>query len=221
MLSIRSIAIIALFFLSIPHAVWAAIPLRIHQESLFDITTIAEPTTQYFFYGQLDNFPHTYEFSIDEAIELSVSLENISTSTSDSRLSGLIVKEVPETGRVQEISRLQGSQTTWVPYFNHGVGGTLLKGPSFSQHIEPGTYRIEVHTPNNLEKYILLVGREEREDVGYFETLHRLATFASFNDQSRFSLIYTPTVYIPLLILILASGAFVYVRRRHRVPVDL
>lgn len=193
--------------------VYAYVPEHIEQVSLHDITNVDDVVLSQVFFGELTGMPHTYEFVLDETRSVVLSLRTPPTASSTNSVSGIIIK-VPRKGRVEEVARLIGHDASWSRGKDDLTHDTYLQGPSYSGELTPGTYRVEVHTPDNMEKYMLVIGTDERMTIGYFELLGRMLTIKDFYEVSRFTLVTSPYVYIPLVCLIFMSGGVWYAVRR-------
>jgi len=132
-------------------------------------------------------------------------------------ISGIIIKE-KNTGGVEEVSRLSASDATWDPIYEYFDGNSYLLGPSFESRVQAGVYRIEVNTPDNLEKYVLVIGRaDSTEKIGFFEKISRIADTKVFFGKSQVMIIESPLVYKSLIVLIFTLIIiFVIVRKLKR-----
>lgn len=193
----------------------AYFPLVVTQNTLHDIVTIQNPEESQTFYGQMLGFPHTYEIQTDTPLNLFVEISVPDIDSSTNNISGIIVQQVEGSGRVKEVARLYAKEATWGKYFEPVGGDTYRRGPQFEKEIPPGVYRIEVNTPNNIEKYVLTVGKKQNtKGVGYIEMIRRITSVKVFFGKSQFLIIESPFVYIPTTILFLGIGVFWFRRRR-------
>jgi hypothetical protein len=200
----------------VPISVQAFIPVIVEQRSLDDITTIEDFTLSQTFYGQLPGFPHTYRVVLREPSVLSFGIFAPSNETDTYAISSIIVKEEPEGGRVGEIARLSAKEAAWEEMFDRRTGDTYRRGLSFEKELEAGTYRIEVHTADNVEKYLLIIGTHDDMTLGYGELIRRLAGVKLFFGKSQFRIIESPYLYVPLLSVGLCVLGVVYMLRRRR-----
>ncbi len=208
---------IALFFcFTVPAA--AHVPVLVEQESIEDIDTIDDPELSQAFYGTLATFPHTFEIRAEEPFTLYTQILVPDIDSSKNNISGIIIKEPATGGRVEEVARLDEKNAAWTSQFEPFGGDTYRHGPEFEKELEPGIYRIEVHTPDNREKYVLVVGKREEITLGYFELIRRLAGVKLFFEKSQFRIIESPFVYIPLWgISIVALAIYILRIRKRRV----
>ena len=75
-------------------------------------------------------------------------------------------------------------------------------------------YHIEVHTPDNLEKYVLNFGKKEEMTINYFETITRLAAVKVFFGKSPLRVVESPLVYAPFMMVMGAGFYFFWYRKR-------
>jgi hypothetical protein len=205
----------AIFFLVPLGVLHAHVPNLVEQTSLIDINAIVDPTLSQAFYGTLDGFPHTYEIRSKEPFTLHVEVLIPDIESATENVTGIIIRETGQKGRVSEVTRMLAEDASWESFYEFWGGDTYRKGGTYEAEAEPGVYRIEVSTPENRAPYVLVVGkREEFDTLGYFETIGRLMEVKEFFGKSKFMVIVSPLVFIPLLILITCAGLFYWYRRR-------
>lgn len=192
----------------------AHVPVFVSQPTSNGIITIDDPIVSQSFYGALDNAPHTYAISSSEAFTLSLQILVPDIETSKNNISGIIVKLPESGGRVTEVARLSDRDASWESWYEPFGGDFYRKGATYSNELEPGNYRIEVHTPDNLEKYVLVVGSKEDMTIGYFEMIRRLIAVKVFFDKSPFRIIESLFVYGPLLVVSFGVVLWQLYRRR-------
>ncbi len=208
---------ISILFLYTPF-VHAYVPNIVTQTSLLDIDTISDPELSQGFYGEMTGFPHTFEITESKPFHLyvQVRMPDIDSSTND--VSGIIIKERAEGGRVIEVARLPAKDASWSTRYESVLGDVYREGSTYEMDVEAGTYRIEVHTINNLEKYILTIGRREEMTLGYFEFLGRLVDVKYFYEKSSLRVIESPYVYGPVIVIaVCIFSAWFYFRRRRSI----
>ena len=191
---------------------YAYVPEFTNQPTLHDTTLIATPHLSQVYFGELTGMPHTYEISVRESFTLSIELRTLQVASHVSDVSGIVIK-VPRKGRVEEVVRLSGGDVVWEEREDTLTGDTYLAGATFSKELDPGTYRIEVHTPNNVEKYMLAIGTTEEMTLGYFELIHRLLKIKDFYGTSRMLIILSPFLYWPLVGIIVVVISVWYGRQ--------
>ncbi len=192
----------------------AHVPLVVSPQTVADIIPIEDPELSQAFYGTLDNFPHTYEIRATEPFTLSTMILVPDIEESTNVISGIIIKEQKRGTRVLQVARLHARDAAWESDFEPFGGDSYRMGPSFETQLDAGVYRVEVHTPDNKEKYVLVVGSREEMTLGYFELLGRMIEVKHFFGKSSFMIVQSMFVYVPLL-GIAAIGLLVwYIRKR-------
>ncbi len=209
-----SVHVFYLTLFLIPVLADAHVPVIIVQDSLKDIETIPDPELSQAFYGELVGFPHTYEIRATEPFTLFTQILLPDIESSKNNVSGIIIKEKRAGGRVEEITRLRAKDATWETEYEPFGGDTYRKGTSFEAEMGPGVYRIEVNTPDNVEKYVLVVGKREEITIGYFELIGRIADVKVFFGKSKLRVIESPFVYVPLIIMGIGALVFYIWRRK-------
>ena len=194
-------------------AAHAYVPNLVQQNSLVDITTIADPELAQGFFGSLEGFPHTFEIHATKPFTLSLHLRTPNLPANTNRISSIIIKE-QKHGVVDEVARLEGKDASWAVRSDTLTGDAYREGSSFEKELDAGVYRVEVHTPDNTEKYILMVGKRNDMTIGYFTLLGRLMAIQRFNERSVFWVVRSPYVYIPLGVLGCLGYGIWYMRRR-------
>ncbi len=210
-----SIQFFLLALLLIPTMADAHVPSIIVQDSLKDIEMISDPELSQAFYGELVGFPHTYEIRATEPFTLFVEILQPDIDSSKNNISGIIIKEKKAGGRVEEITRLRAGEAMWETEYEPFGGDTYRKGKSFEAEMGAGVYRIEVNTPDNVEKYVLVVGTREEMTLGYFELVGRIVDVKMFFGKSKWRVVESPFVYVPLIIFGIGVLAF-YVWKRKK-----
>ena len=209
--------IVSIALLCIPFVSYAHVPLVVEQTSLHDIGAIADPELSQAFYGAMDGFPHTYEIRATEPFHLFAEVLVPDIATSKNTVSGIIIKETGQGGRVSEVARLHAKAATWESFYEPFGGDSYRRGSSYEADVQPGVYRIEVSTPDNDTKYVLVVGKREGSGgVGYFETLGRIAEVKAFFGKSPVRIIESMYVYVPIVIALVLLLAYWYLWRYRR-----
>jgi hypothetical protein len=190
---------------------YAHVPVIVEQDTVLDLVSITKPEVSKTFYGALTNFPHTYQIQADASFRLKAEILIPDIPEAKHNISGIIIREIEGSGRVEEIARLSAGEASWESFYEPFGGDTYLRGPSFDAEVGGGVYRIEVSTPDNVEKYVLSVGFLEENDLGYITLLQRIAAVKTFFNKSQFMVVQSPFVYVPLVLITLA-GLFAYRR---------
>lgn len=206
-----------LLLLCLPYTGFAYVPLVVERESVNSLHTIEDPTLEQYFYGTLNNFPHTYVITEDEAFTLHVEILVPEMEGSKNEVNGIVVKKEGRQGRVVEVARMLAKEASWEAFREPWGGDEYRRGEMYSATVEPGTYLIEVSTPNNDSPYTLVVGtRKERDAVSYFEMIERIRDVKSFYGQSSLMVIESPYVFGPIVtVIFLCGGVWYWYRRRY------
>jgi hypothetical protein len=166
--------------------------------------------------GELDGYPEMIEIKSEEEFLLRVALRSVPSSTLPN-FGGIVVRVLEPRG-VEEVARLKPSDASWTLERDPLSKLRYQEGPVFETTVASGTYRIEVSTPENFGRYLLLVGSESA-DQGYGATWRSVATLYEFYGVSKIGMIRTPLVYYPLGILLLLAGfGYTVYRTRDRLP---
>ncbi len=64
------------------------------------------------------------------------------------------------------LGQLRGDRADWTEFFDPFGGDNYLQGPEYESLVGPGRYRVAVSSPDNLGKYLLVVGRKESFPLG-------------------------------------------------------
>ena len=173
----------------------------------FTVGTITDIETPQTILGELSRFPHSWQFAVSEPVGVSARL--FVTESETEALSFILVKR--EQRGVSEVGRVTGSDSVWEPY-EDPYSRLDLRGSEFlTVTLEPGAYRLEVSSPDNVGAYQLKIGTDE--DLSYREQLqHIFITHRHFTGGIRGAFL-TWQVITPLVVLI-SLLIFFYWRRR-------
>ena len=109
------------------------------------------------FYGNLKGKSVYYQINSDKQFQLYL---NLLVPTSPGQGGEFISAEVTdESGKV--VMFLNGTNSTWTPYFEEFGGDYYLKGPEATLEVPAGTYNIKIFNSQNQGKYSLAVGKTE------------------------------------------------------------
>jgi hypothetical protein len=139
-----------------------------------------DPYIEKNYLGDLEGAPDLYELTTDVSLTLRLQLKQKSTSQ-PIPFSMLIVRQNDLDGGVLEVTRRNLGSSDWQKYGDIWLGMSLLESPILEQEIAPGTYKIEVSTPDNIGAYMMVVG-DEPVNSGLWTRLK-----AVFVTQSHFS----------------------------------
>lgn len=118
---------------------------------------VENPEISQAFYGQLNGNPAYYQIKSDQPFQLYV---NLLVPTSPGQGGELISAEVTDqTGKL--VMFLNGTNSTWTPYFEEFGGDYYLKGPEATLDVPAGTYTIRVFNSQNQGKYSIAIGKIE------------------------------------------------------------
>lgn len=169
-----------------------------------------------FITGELDGYPEMVELTTDTDTTIGVTLLAMPDDTNQ-ELSGMVVRVLQPRG-VQEVARLKPADATWAVFREPVSKLNFLAGPETEVAVASGTYRIEVSTPENFGKYVLVVGNGDARS-GYLATWRSVAALYEFMGVSKLVMIRTPLVYYPFGILLLLAGlSYTVYRTRERLP---
>lgn len=169
----------------------------------YEVATISgDPQMEQILLGELEGSPEMFEIVSETEFELTVEVRAVPTGTAGRPdFSGLIIRQKEKRG-VEEVARLKANDTTWDTVTDGTTGLRYQAGPFFSEKVPAGTYRIEVSTPENTGKYLLVIGNTPVR-LGYFATLGQIATTYQFYGLSTVRMFSSPYVHYPVGILVL------------------
>jgi len=194
----------------------AHVPVLVHPQHVDDYIVVEDTQLSQAFYGELQNFPHTYSFRIDTPTSFYAEILVPDIVDTKNIISAILIKE-ESAGYVSAVARLRAEDAEWISRFEFFGGDSYRHGPSFEDPLEAGEYRLEVHSNENIEKYVLVIGTEEAMPIGYFELIRRIAHVKEFFGKSQFMIIQSPFVYMPIvLILTILAVYLLYIRRRQK-----
>jgi len=215
MMLLKQFIFLLIFFFPLG-TLFAYVPIPNDPDNVSDVVDIQNPEEEKMFFGHMNSFPHTFEIDSKDSFNLYVEIRVPDIESSKNNISGIIVKENEGSGSVSEVARLPAKSVEWESLYEKSEGDHYRVGPQFGKELGAGVYRVEVSTPDNIEKYVLIIGKEKSsEAVGYFEKVRRIAELKAFFGKSQFSIIESRTVYAPLIfVTLLALPAVFFVRRR-------
>lgn len=118
---------------------------------------VENPEISQAFYGNLKGSPDYYQITSNKPFQLNL---NILVPASPGLGGSLPSVEVTDSsGGI--ILTLNGTNSTWTPYFEEFGGDYYLKGPEATKNVPAGEYIIKVFNENNQGKYSLAVGKIE------------------------------------------------------------
>ncbi len=203
---------VVLFFVAYP--TYAYLPVMTENETVHTVTEITDFKTEHMYFGELTGFPHMYLLRSGEPFTLKVMLLLPDTQKVTHDINSIIIRETGFQGRIEEVTRLLAKDALWESSYDPWGGDWYQEGVTYEETAEAGVYRIEVSSPNNTGKYVLVLGHESAlGSLGYFELVGRLSEVKSFLGKSQVRMLEAPLVFIPLVIVISIG---VILRRRRR-----
>jgi hypothetical protein len=202
MRSCYSFMSLTLFFVFVPtthafDAVSETVPTQ------YEVITIQNPETEQLILGELEDAPEMFEVVSENPFTLTFEIRAVPDRTAaiTPQLSGIIIKQKEIRG-VEEIARLNAGDSEWAVVTDKATGLKYQAGGYYSEQVEAGTYRIEISSPNNQGKYMLLVGTNT-DDNGYFASLADIKSVYQFYGLSTIRMFSSPYVHYPLGIFVL------------------
>ena len=191
-------------FLALPFTVSAYAPQTFVPEVQFATVPLELPEGELNVLGTLENFPIMYETRLESERDLQVQLSQ-RFSQQPRQFSVIVVRVLENNRGVQEIARINPQSDEWTPMKDSALGFTLIQSPTVTESLTPGTYRIEVSTPDNVGPYMVSFGSSD-ESRGYFGMLADAYTMQQHFDYSIFRMLLSSTIYYPLGIVLLLYG---------------
>lgn len=151
------------------------------------------------FYGELDGKPVYYQIHSPQPFQLYV---NLLVPTSPGQGGELVSAEVTDSSG-EMIMFLNGTNSTWTPYFEEFGGDYYLKGPEATLNVPAGTYNIRVFNTQNQGKYSIAIGKIESFPAN--EAISALFTLPLLKEQ--FFSKPVSTLFFEFLGIILALGS--------------
>ena len=165
--------------------------------------------------GELADAPEMYEVTSDSEFTLTVEIRAVPGALATPQFSGIIVRQKEQLG-VKEVARMKATDASWLSVIDGTTGLVYQSGPFFSERVPAGTYHIEVSTPDNSGKYILVVGNND-EKAGYWATLGAIGAVYDFYGISHLHMFRSPYVHYPLgiaLLVLLIAATWYWQRHR-------
>ncbi len=187
--------------LLLPIVVWADSDIVVGPQKASDVLTLDPSSADLF--GRLEGFPHTFEFDVRETLPLEAVVFVHDTKDQKNDASIIVVKK--ERRGVSEIGRTKAKESPWTSSKDMILVESFRQGGVLDASLEPGSYILEVSSPNNDAKYRLTVGNPDR---GYFENLKALFQLKKLYGTSYLSAVLSPLLYIPLSIIFTVALMF-------------
>lgn len=182
-------------------------PIMAEPPRPYEIIAIeGDPYVQREYLGNLADFPDMYEVSSDVAFTLNVKLQQLA-GKDPVPFALIIIRQNDADGGVTEVARFNQEVTTWKTVSHSALGLNLLESDLLQKEVAPGTYRIEVSTPENKGDYLLVIG-DEPVSSGYFKTLGDIRETQDHFGYTIFHMFFSSYVYYPLGIILVLFGIF-------------
>ena len=182
-------------------------PIVVQPQEQYGVIAIEDdPYIEHHFLGTLEDYPEMFEFTTDVSVDLSVRV--LQRDSGKAVPFGLImVRQNEDDGGVSEVARLNQPISEWVKVSDSVLGLDLLESARIEKSVSPGTYRVEVSTPDNKGKYMLVVGDESKR-TGFFRTLAHIYTIQRHLGYTPFHLLLSSYFYYPLGMLLVLYCAY-------------
>ena len=160
---------------------------------------VENPEISQAFYGTLRGSPDYFKINSDIPFKLYL---NLLVPASPGIAGDFVSAQVLDAnGNV--LITLNGTNSTWTPYFEEFGGDNYLKGPEVTQQLPAGTYFIKVFNAENQGKYNIAIGDIESFPID--ESLTALVTIPLLKEQ--FFGKPVTTLFFEFLGLVLALGS--------------
>jgi len=160
---------------------------------------IQNPEISQAFYGELNGQPNYYKITSNKPFKFYI---NLLVPSSPGMPADFISAELLDSAQ-KPILLINGTNSTWKPYFEEFGGDYYLKGPEARSNLAAGTYYIKVFNANNTGKYNIAVG--EIEAFPPDETLKALVTIPLLKEQ--FFAKPVTTLFLEFIGIIIALGS--------------
>lgn len=202
--------------LLLPLIALAHVPVLPKFSSYEDAKVIERPTISHAYYAELRGFPHVYTFTLEKSEEVVVELLVPDIKNAKNDVGGIMLRQTG-SDLMEEVTRFEPAAAEWNSYFEQFGGDSYRQGPAYRAELPAGEYLIEVNTPANLGKYVLVVGEaEDFSEVGFLTTMGRIYQVKRFFDKPPIAVLQSPFYYLPFGVVVIISLIFWYwQKRRH------
>ncbi len=182
------------------------------EEQYAVIAVDGDPYIERSYLGDLEDAPDMYEFKTDVAISVRIQVRQ--RAHADAVPFGLIMVRQNDTdGGVEEVIRQNEALEAWKKERSYALGVSFLASPVLQVDLKPGTYRIEVSTPDNKGPYSLTIG-EEASWPGFIKSIE-------YASKTQYHFGYAPlqvfaSLYVFGALTILVTGYSFYRYRRYK-----
>lgn len=201
----RTIVAFVACFLSTSFAL-AYNPIIAEPSQVYEIIPIeGDPYVQREYLGNLSDFPDMYELTSEVAFTLQLKVRQ--RVSGDVPFGLIIVKQNEDDGGVTEVVRLNEPLPEWQTVKENALGMKFLEGTTLLRDVQPGTYRIEVSSPDNKGDYMLVVG-DESVRTGFLGTLADVYKVQRHFGYTPFHMLFSSYVYYLLGIFLVTYGIY-------------
>lgn len=179
-----------------------------------DTIEITDPNISFAYYGELTGSSQRFELSSLEPFTLYVQVLEPDIENADKNHSAIVYRQLEDGEEV--VSELNAGVATWEPFFEVFGGDTYLEGAEYrEEEASAGTYLIEVSSPENTGKYVLVTGTvEDFSGTSFLATVYEIFKVKLFFEKPPLSIFQTPFVYVPTILLLLIGTSLYFVVRR-------
>ena len=201
----RTIFALAMFVLPVSAAAFIANETDISQPYEIVPIEVTMPE-QISFLGTLSDFPVMYEIRSEEPFTFTAQLAQ-PVNQAVQPFSLLLIRRNDRGGGVTEVARQVYAAEAWSTRRDSLLGLSLHESPVLTEVVGPGTYRLEVSSPDNQGQYMFTVGTQQ-VSVGYIEQLGYVRQTQAYFNYGIFSMLRSTQVYYPIGILLLLGAFF-------------
>lgn len=171
----------------------------------YEVVSIQNPETEQLILGELEGDPEMFEVFSETPFILTAEIRAIPESgvIIKPELSGIVIKQKEIRG-VEEVARMNAEDVSWDLMTDSESGLKYQAGPYFSEQMASGTYRIEISSPENKGKYMLLIGNQSDKN-GYGASLADIKMVYQFYGLGTLRMFSSPYVHYPIGIIILVG----------------
>ena len=203
------------------------LPVSLHAYTVFE-TDISQPYeivpiegapgVQHNYLGTLADYPVMYEITSEEPFTFEAYVSQPSKAEMQP-LALLLIRKNDRGGGVAEVARMTVQPADWSVRKDAKLGMSFLTSPTITEAVEPGTYRIEVSSPDNMGQYLLTIGADAPE-VGYVAELGAIRQTQAYFGLSIFAMLLSSYVYYPIGIVLLLFAIYKTWSYRHLIRRD-
>ncbi len=202
-----------LLSLFLPLLAWAYVSPIVVPENPRTLLSLQAVDETHEYFGRLTGFPHTYRFEVTQEQSYSAQIFVPASPEYKTDVSVILVKE--EKRGVTEKGRTFVKEASWAELRNARLSETFKDGGVLTGTLTPGTYILEVSSPNNDGVYRLLWG-EGRLSSSYFAQVRALFAVKAFLGHTSLGVLFSPLIYLPLVLILSVIGFLYYRKRKQR-----